>query len=121
MIRTLDRKLLRDLAQMKGQVVSIAFVIASGVALLVMSLSAVEAVREEGGDVVALLAIFSYGLPAARDAVEKDGVPMRVLTTFECLVDVAGRTGRISADGIASLRTWHADPIGWSDARKSEA
>lgn len=46
MIRALDRKLLRDLMRLKGQVVSIAFVIASGVALLVMSLTAVEALSD---------------------------------------------------------------------------
>ena len=45
-VRALDKKLLRDLMRLKGQVVSIAFVIASGVALLVMSLSAVEALSE---------------------------------------------------------------------------
>ena len=44
-IQVLDRKLLRDLWRLKGQVVSIAFVIASGVGLLVMSLSTHEALR----------------------------------------------------------------------------
>ncbi len=46
MIRALDRKLVRDLLRLKGQVVSIAFVIASGVALLVMSLTAIEALSD---------------------------------------------------------------------------
>jgi putative ABC transport system permease protein len=45
MVKALDRKLLRDLWRLKGQVVSIAFVIASGIALLVMSLSTYEALR----------------------------------------------------------------------------
>ncbi len=45
MIKALDRKLLRDLWRLKGQVASIAFVIASGIALLVMSLSTYEALR----------------------------------------------------------------------------
>ena len=43
MVRALDRKVLRDLWRLKGQVLSIALVIASGVALLVMSLSTYEA------------------------------------------------------------------------------
>ena len=46
MLRALDKKLLRDLWRLKGQVFSIALVIASGVALLVMSLSTHEALRE---------------------------------------------------------------------------
>lgn len=45
MIKALDRKLLRDLWRLKGQVISIALVIASGIALLVMSLSTHEALR----------------------------------------------------------------------------
>jgi putative ABC transport system permease protein len=45
MVKALDRKLLRDLWRLKGQVVSIALVIASGIALLVMALSTHEALR----------------------------------------------------------------------------
>ena len=46
MISALDRKLLRDLWRLRGQVCSIALVIASGIALLVMSLSTHEALKE---------------------------------------------------------------------------
>lgn len=42
----LDRKLIRDLKHLRGQVAAVAVVIASGVAVLVMSLSALEALRE---------------------------------------------------------------------------
>ncbi len=43
MASALDKKLLRDLLRLKGQVLSIALVIASGIALLVMSLSTLTA------------------------------------------------------------------------------
>lgn len=42
----LDRKLLRDLWRLRGQVLAIGMVIASGVALLVMSLTSIEALTE---------------------------------------------------------------------------
>ncbi len=45
-MRALDRKVLRDLARMRGQVLAVALVIASGVAVLVMSLSTLDALRE---------------------------------------------------------------------------
>jgi putative ABC transport system permease protein len=45
-LRALERKLLRDLWRLRGQVLAIALVIASGVAVLVMSLGALEALRE---------------------------------------------------------------------------
>src|SRR5262245_8647224 len=44
-MRALDRKLLRDLWQMKGQALAICAVMACGVAMLVMSLSALGSVR----------------------------------------------------------------------------
>ncbi len=45
-LRPLDRKLARDLWKIRGQVIAIALVMASGVALLVMSLTAIEALTE---------------------------------------------------------------------------
>ncbi len=44
----LDRKLFRDLWRLRGQVLAIALVIASGVAVLVMSFSAIEALETTG-------------------------------------------------------------------------
>lgn len=44
-MRAIDRKLLRDILHMKGQVIAICAVIACGVATFVMSLSALEALR----------------------------------------------------------------------------
>ncbi len=46
MRRALDRKLLRDLWRLRGQVLAIALVMASGVGLLVMSLTTVESLEE---------------------------------------------------------------------------
>jgi putative ABC transport system permease protein len=45
-LRALERKLVRDLWRLRGQVLAIGLVIASGVAVLVMSLGTIEALRE---------------------------------------------------------------------------
>jgi putative ABC transport system permease protein len=45
-LHPLDRKLVRDLWRLRGQVLAIGLVIASGVALLVMSLTSLEALRD---------------------------------------------------------------------------
>ncbi|NCF28502.1 MAG: FtsX-like permease family protein [Gammaproteobacteria bacterium] len=45
-MRALDHKLFRDLWRLKGQVIAIAIVIASGVAVLVMSLTALDSLEE---------------------------------------------------------------------------
>ena len=45
LVRTLDRKLLRDLARMKGQVITIALVVACGIASFVSALTTYESLR----------------------------------------------------------------------------
>ena len=45
-MRALDRKLLRELWRLRGQAFAVAVVIASGVAVLVMSLSTLEALHQ---------------------------------------------------------------------------
>jgi putative ABC transport system permease protein len=45
-MRALNHKLRRDLWKLRGQVLAVALVIASGVATLVMSLSTIEALQE---------------------------------------------------------------------------
>ena len=45
-MRAIDRKALRDLWHMRGQVLAIGVVIASGIAAMVMSLSTLEALEE---------------------------------------------------------------------------
>jgi putative ABC transport system permease protein len=45
-MRALDRKRLRDLWRLRGQVLAIGMVIASDVALLVMSLTSIEALQQ---------------------------------------------------------------------------
>ena len=44
-LSALNRKLLRDLWRLRGQVIAVALVVASGVALLVMSLSTLTSLR----------------------------------------------------------------------------
>lgn len=79
------------------------------------SLAAVEAVRSTGAEVLAVLAIFSYGLPAAAEAFTGDGVPLYPLTDLEVLLDVAREQERLSPEALEALRTWQQDPEGWAE------
>lgn len=78
------------------------------------SLDAVSAVRETGATVPAVLAIFSYGLEAARVAFQEAEVSCHVLTTFPVLLDVAGRAHSLSEEARDLLDDWQADPKAWS-------
>ena len=45
-MRAMDRKVLRDLWHLRGQVLAIGMVVAAGIAALIMSLSTLEALDE---------------------------------------------------------------------------
>ncbi len=78
------------------------------------SLRCVEALRAEGGHVQKVLALFSYGLPAAEHAFAEAGVEWQVLTTFETLAEAARDRGAIDQADWVSLQDWKADPAAWS-------
>lgn len=78
------------------------------------SLKCVEALRAEGGTVVEVLALFSYGLPVVAQAFEQAQVPSRVLATFEDLASRAQTLGAIDASDWQSLMEWRQDPQAWS-------
>lgn len=81
------------------------------------SLQAVEALRAAGAEVLAVLAIFSYGFAQAERGFEGARVPLLALATYDELVGEAERIGLVSADDLATLAAWRSDPEGWSAAR----
>jgi orotate phosphoribosyltransferase len=76
------------------------------------SLAAVAALRGLGADVVAVVAVFTYGLDDAARAFAASGVPLHALTDFDAL---AGQGG-FSPEARASLHEWRRDPAAWSRA-----
>ena len=80
-------------------------------------LSAAEALREAGAEVVAVLAVFSYGFAEADRTFDAAGVPLVTLTDFAALARAAQETGTLGPDAWAVLRDWRDDPAAWSVAR----
>ena len=78
------------------------------------SLAVVEAVREAGVEVDALLAIFTYGLDGVAERFESAGVPFYTLTTFDALLAVAYEHKHLSDEQLRSLKSWQHDPKAWS-------
>ena len=81
------------------------------------SLKCVEALRDEGADVLEVLALFSYGLAKAEAAFASKAVPWRTLAAFPDLVKKAVEIGVITASSQESLADWRKNPQTWSDAR----
>jgi len=77
------------------------------------SVSAAEALRDAGAEVIHVLAIFSYGFDSARDAFENAGFPWSSLVTFDEVIELARDDGRISAEEMNLLGRWSRDPATW--------
>lgn len=74
------------------------------------SIKAAQAVQEAGGEVLAVLAIFSYELDRAVDAFAAAEMPLQTLSNYSTLIDVALAQGKIAATDVELLRSWRNDP-----------
>ncbi|PTH59329.1 orotate phosphoribosyltransferase [Staphylococcus agnetis] len=70
------------------------------------SITAVEALREAGADVLGVVAIFTYGLLKADEQFKQAQVPFYTLSHFDELVDVAVERGKISKQDVEGLIQW---------------
>lgn len=77
------------------------------------SLKAVEAIRQNGCDVVGMVASYTYGFDVATEAFKKAGVKLITLTNYEAVLDVALRTGYITETQVPLLNAWRKDPAHW--------
>lgn len=80
------------------------------------SLKCADALRAEGAEVPAVLALFSYGLPQADAAFAAAGIGLTVLSSFEALAMEAEARGILDAAGLAALKAWRSDTVAWSRA-----
>lgn len=71
------------------------------------SINAVEALTREGAEVLGVVSVYSYLLPAAIENFKKSGVPYYSLSDFEALVEAAEETGTISEKDIPGLLSWY--------------
>ena len=78
------------------------------------SMAAVRALRAQGVEVQAVLAIFSYGFAAASEVFGGAGLPCYTLSNYDTLLEVAAARGQISDLEREALKAWRADPQAWS-------
>lgn len=77
------------------------------------ALSAVECVRDEGGVVTDVVAIFTYQLERAERNAKKSQVTFHTLDNFSSLVELARDDDYISSDVYDKVIKWSIDPEGW--------
>ncbi|UXR70338.1 MULTISPECIES: orotate phosphoribosyltransferase [unclassified Staphylococcus] len=70
------------------------------------SITAVEALREAGAEVLGVVAIFTYGLQKADDMFGEAKVPFYTISNYDELIEVAEAQGKITSEDIDTLVSW---------------
>ena len=82
------------------------------------SLNAVHSIREAGGVVKGMVAIFTYGLPVADENFAAANCQVIALSDYEHMIKKAVEMEYISTTDKVSLMGWRKDPKVWSEQHK---
>ena len=77
------------------------------------SLHAVEAIKEAGGVVKGMVAIFSYGFEVANVNFKEKNVSLTTLSNYDNLLEQALDSNYISEKELVTLQEWRANPSEW--------
>ncbi len=78
------------------------------------SLKAVDAIRNDGAEVLGMVAIFTYNFPHAVESFKEADVELVVLSNYEAVLEEALETNYISEDDIETLNEWRLNPSKWN-------
>jgi orotate phosphoribosyltransferase len=78
------------------------------------SLRAVEAIRNDGSQVLGMLAIFTYGFPVAEEKFKKANVKLTALCNYDVVLNEALATKYISKNDLEELKKWRKSPETWT-------
>ena len=81
-------------------------------------LEVVDALREEGGDVIGIASIFTYGMKKGLDRLAEANVRNVSLSDFDALCEAAAEEGYIRPEDIVRLKKFRDNPSdeGWMNA-----
>lgn len=79
----------------------------------VSSLNAAEAINNFGGEVVGMVAIFTYNFPLAQENFREAGIELTSLSRYQVLIDTAVELGEVTPDQVDTLMQWREDPATW--------
>ncbi len=77
------------------------------------SISAAEAIRNFGAEVLGMLAIFTYNFPLAAQNFEDAKIELTTLSNYNLLLKLAYDSGEISDSQLESLNNWRKSPETW--------
>jgi orotate phosphoribosyltransferase len=77
------------------------------------SISAADAIRNFGAEVLGMLAIFTYNFPLAAQNFKDADIELTTLSNYNVLLKLAHDTGEISDAQLESLNNWRKSPDTW--------
>jgi orotate phosphoribosyltransferase len=80
-------------------------------------ITAADALRDAGAEVLGAVAIFTYGLDKGKQLLSDANLKALALTGFSDLIETAKEKGYISGSDMEALLEWKKDPASWSFAR----
>ncbi|NQD64806.1 orotate phosphoribosyltransferase [Bacillus haikouensis] len=76
-------------------------------------ITAVDALREAGCDVLGVVAIFTYELEKGKKMMEEHKISAYTLSDYTSLLEVAVENGIVQAEDIEQLKRWRENPEEW--------
>ncbi|MDD4351667.1 MAG: orotate phosphoribosyltransferase [Candidatus Gracilibacteria bacterium] len=80
------------------------------------SISAAEALQEEGANVIAVLAIVSWEMIMSQTRFEEAGLRLSVLTSYNDIISTALKRGDITEEQYHKIIEFKQDPAGWAES-----
>lgn len=74
------------------------------------AITAVEALRAEGCEVLGIVSIFSYGLAVGNEQLLQANVEAKSLCDYDSLLEVAVHEGYVSKHDLTRLKMWRENP-----------
>ncbi|MDM1045684.1 orotate phosphoribosyltransferase [Myroides sp. 1354] len=78
------------------------------------SLQAVEALKENGAEILGMAAIFTYEFQVSKDNFAQAGVELTTLSNYTSLLENAVKQNYISASDLETLQEWRVNPSEWN-------
>jgi len=78
------------------------------------SLQVCDVLKSAGVEVIGMVAIFTYGFAVAGTAFETAQIPLKTLTNYTTLIELAIEKGIVSQEQQNTLLNWSNDPANWS-------
>ncbi|WP_018664046.1 orotate phosphoribosyltransferase [Heyndrickxia acidiproducens] len=83
-------------------------------------LTVVHALQEAGLEVLGVVSIFTYELPAGIENFKREGIQAYSLSNYSALLQVGVKKALIREEDLETLQEWRKDPEKWEPAKTTE-